>query len=516
MNTTVTSVQYATPHKHLILDIPIADIYPSAENPRTTFDPTELANLAKSIKEHGQIEPIVVRWHVKAISYELVAGERRLRAANIAGLTHLTAILREDLDDRQARALRLIENLHRVQLNPVEEAHGFAAMHEALGMTQAEIAKVAGRGQPAVAKRLALLKLPAEVQGYVERGTLSQAHADALANLLPFPPVLHRIADLAASQHTPSALLEKVPQQVWETLATEKLVRGFHGGTLFDKAICAACPFGAKRTGKGTYGTTDYCLRPDHFDELQAAAKEAKVAEIKAKDAAVAAAGDVAAAEGLPSVNALQNTVNLGQSWITCPATCTAHCPCRARAVGYNNEIVPVCLDRPRWTALKQAEDTETARIAAAALERKREDLAALLTGTRFPYDKAFDRQASVLLVRFVADNTERSAFREAAKTYGNGLTWPAKEREPRVEDLLKLAPADLQRIAIAAVIGDELIKRQNWSSSPLPLTEWLLGGASVPAEASTDGVCSRCGEPMTLVGEDIADPAAAICTECA
>ena len=161
----------------LLRSIPVAAISPLPGQPRTHFDDAALGELAESIAARGVIQPIIVR--PKGDGYELVAGERRWRAAQRARLHEIPAIVR-DLEGREVMALALIENLQREDLNPVEEARAYARLSDDEGMTQAEIAKLVDKSRSHVANIQRLLSLPDEVLELVSRGELSMGHARAL------------------------------------------------------------------------------------------------------------------------------------------------------------------------------------------------------------------------------------------------------------------------------------------------------------------------------------------------
>ena len=163
-----------------VVFVSLDDIRPNSAQPRKTFDPEALQDLAASIQEHGVIQPVLLR--PAKNGYELVAGERRWRAARQAGLKQIPAIVRE-LDDRQNMFYALIENMQREDLNGIEEAKGMEEMMSSFGLTQEETAKIVGKSRPYVANALRLLKLPEEVQAMVEAGTLSSGHARAIAGL---------------------------------------------------------------------------------------------------------------------------------------------------------------------------------------------------------------------------------------------------------------------------------------------------------------------------------------------
>ena len=161
-------------------ELPIRDITPNPRQPRTVFDEDALNELVHSIKEIGLLQPIVVR-RVGA-GYELVAGERRWRASQLAGLETIPAIIRETADDDLLRDA-LLENLHRAQLNALEEAAAYQQLLDDFGCTQDELATRIGRSRPQVTNTLRLLKLPPNVQRRVAAGVLSAGHARALLGL---------------------------------------------------------------------------------------------------------------------------------------------------------------------------------------------------------------------------------------------------------------------------------------------------------------------------------------------
>jgi len=161
-----------------IVFLNLDDIKPNAKQPRTQFNEETLQELADSISAHGVIQPILVR--PSKGSYEIVAGERRYRAARRAGLTQIPAIVRE-LDDRQNMLVALIENMQREDLNCMEEARGLLEMQETYGLTQEQVAKNVGKSRPYVANALRLLKLPPAVQALAEQGLLSAGHARTIA-----------------------------------------------------------------------------------------------------------------------------------------------------------------------------------------------------------------------------------------------------------------------------------------------------------------------------------------------
>lgn len=160
------------------VSLPISQVEPGLNQPRKRFDPDSLSELADSIRIHGVIQPLTVR-RLSSGYYQIIAGERRWRAAKEAGLDEIPAVIIE-ADDRKVMELGLIENLQREDLNPAEEARGYQTLMTEYGLTQEQVAQRMGKSRPAVTNALRLLNLPEDLMALVEDGSLSAGHARAL------------------------------------------------------------------------------------------------------------------------------------------------------------------------------------------------------------------------------------------------------------------------------------------------------------------------------------------------
>ncbi|HBK85248.1 MAG TPA: hypothetical protein DDZ53_04360, partial [Firmicutes bacterium] len=156
-------------------------IDPNPFQPRREFDPDRLRELAQSIELHGVLQPVVLRR--KGTRYQLLAGERRCRAANMVGLEEIPALVK-DITDAEMMELAIVENLQREDLNAIEEAYGYDQLIKQLGMTQEEVARRIGRSRPHVTNTLRLLQLPQTLQEFVSRETISAGHARALVGVV--------------------------------------------------------------------------------------------------------------------------------------------------------------------------------------------------------------------------------------------------------------------------------------------------------------------------------------------
>lgn len=165
-----------------VTSLPVREIEPDPEQPRKTFDETALAELSQSIAENGLLQPIAVRPKKAGPGYIIIAGERRWRAARMAGLDEVPVLIK-DVTDEQAAALALIENLQREDLDPIEEAEGCQQLIDKYGLTQETAAKRLGKSRSALANTLRLLALPDPVRQQVRTGKLSTGHAKALLGL---------------------------------------------------------------------------------------------------------------------------------------------------------------------------------------------------------------------------------------------------------------------------------------------------------------------------------------------
>lgn len=163
---------------HKVKDLKITQIEPNPNQPRKTFDQEKLETLSKSISEHGLLQPIAVKKNENGF-YTIVAGERRWRAAKLAGLKEIAAVV-YDFDDKAVAELSLIENLQREDLNPIEEAAGYHRLAEEFGMTQEEISKSVGKSRSAITNTLRLLNLSEPIRRLVEQLEISSGHARAL------------------------------------------------------------------------------------------------------------------------------------------------------------------------------------------------------------------------------------------------------------------------------------------------------------------------------------------------
>ena len=194
--------------------LPLAQIQPGLDQPRKHFDQDSLAELADSIREHGILQPLTVR-RLSSGYYQIIAGERRWRAAKLAGLTEVPALIIE-ADDRKVMELALIENLQREDLNPVEEALGYETLIREYGLTQDGVARRMGKSRPAVANALRLLTLPPKARALLEEGKLSAGHARAV---LAAP---EKLRDALAEQIVREGLSVRQAEQLAKKLAAKK------------------------------------------------------------------------------------------------------------------------------------------------------------------------------------------------------------------------------------------------------------------------------------------------------
>ena len=185
----------------------ISEIEPNRSQPRKEFDEKELSELAESISKHGLLQPLLVR-PLTLGGYQIVAGERRYRACQMAGLKDIPVIIRE-LGDTETMELALIENLQREDLTPLEEAEGYNVLMTEHGFTQDEVAQSVGKSRPAVANALRLLKLPNSIADYLKEGKISAGHARALLSLDNEKDMLE-LADLIVQKDLSVRQVEKL------------------------------------------------------------------------------------------------------------------------------------------------------------------------------------------------------------------------------------------------------------------------------------------------------------------
>lgn len=218
-------------------NLPIDSVVPNLRQPRDVFDDDELLGLAASIEDMGLLQPIVVRPTDDPARFELIAGERRLRASKIVGLEHIPAIIRHT-DDGDLLKEALVENIHRVQLNPLEEAAAYAQLLEDFGFTQEELAKRLGKSRPSISNSLRLMALPGAVQRKLAAGVLSAGHAKALLAL-----------DDPRQQE---AVADKIIAEGLSVRATEELVRVRIMDEPLGTPATDPSSNGAARRGRGT------------------------------------------------------------------------------------------------------------------------------------------------------------------------------------------------------------------------------------------------------------------------
>ena len=205
-----------------VQELPINTICPNPNQPRRNFDEDALQELADSIREHGVLEPLIVR--PVGGSYEIVVGERRWRACQMAGVTTVPVLIR-DLSDRDAMELALVENLQREDLNPIEEAEAYRRLLDEFGLTQEEVARRVGKERSTVANRLRLLGLRGRSREALEKGEISAGHAKVLLSITSDAhrdAVVRRIVDEGLSVRQTEQLVRRLQQQAKRPVPREE------------------------------------------------------------------------------------------------------------------------------------------------------------------------------------------------------------------------------------------------------------------------------------------------------
>lgn len=196
LNALVGEAQYETGNSAAETKLKISEIVPNPNQPRTHFNETELNELSESIREHGVLQPLLVRKH--GAKYEIIAGERRYQASKLADLTEVPVIIK-DVNDEEMLALALIENLQRSDLNPLEEAKGYRQLIDASGMTQDALSKAVSKSRSAITNSLRLLDLPEPVQQMIFDGKLTAGHARAIL-AVPYEDARIKLAERVVAE----------------------------------------------------------------------------------------------------------------------------------------------------------------------------------------------------------------------------------------------------------------------------------------------------------------------------
>jgi len=209
LSNTISTKKMAKEDNNSIKIVSIMDIEPCKSQPRNNFDEENLKSLAESIKNYGIIQPIIVH-PISEGRYEIIAGERRWRAGQIAGLKEVPIVIRQ-LDSENMMELALVENLQRVDLNPIDEALGYKTLQEKYNLNQEQIAQRIGKNRSTIANSLRILNLPQEIKELIETGHISYGHARALSSL--------------SSENKQKQVAEKIIRNDLSVRATEKLIK---------------------------------------------------------------------------------------------------------------------------------------------------------------------------------------------------------------------------------------------------------------------------------------------------
>jgi ParB/RepB/Spo0J family partition protein len=369
----------------LVTFIPVERIQPSPYQPRLSFDPEEMADLVASVRAKGVQQPIMVRTckaaqetvqagentdigkansngngngalKPKPVPYELIAGERRLRACKEAGRKLIPAIIRDDLSDAEAAELALLENVQRSNLSVIEEARGYKRLMLQFRMKEERIAKKVGKSVGTIKETMELLQLPEAVQKLLAEKKLTASHGQALLPLSPFERVCVLVANKAVKDHLTATSLQSTPLPNVPELKRLGLLAELDWRTKFDwRNICGSCPFKAYVTS--SYGA--YCLKPDEWNKKQEAAIEQQKQEAnRVMEEARQQNGQAVEAEKL-SPGSYRNL-----SLASVPAGCSESCHCRSQAADPHDphdphdptKKYPICLDPSRLNELLKTE----------------------------------------------------------------------------------------------------------------------------------------------------------------
>lgn len=235
----------------------ISEIEPNKNQPRKTFDKDALEQLALSIREHGILQPIIVR-SISSGNYQIIAGERRWRAAKIAGLSDVPVVIRDDITEEQAMQFALIENLQRENLNPIEEALGYKELIDKHNMTQEKLAQALGKARSSIANSLGLLALPNGVKELLQKGELSAGHCKALKQIKD-PALMTELAYRAAEGELSVRAVEAIAKREAKRLEDDSKQKEIKPRLAFytEVEISLAEQFGTKvKISEGKNGNT--------------------------------------------------------------------------------------------------------------------------------------------------------------------------------------------------------------------------------------------------------------------
>lgn len=363
-----------------IVHLAVELIDPSPYQPRLTFDPAETAELVASVRERGVQQPILVRaakekpeaggttangksanGHAgsKRTRYELIAGERRLRACKEAGRKTIPAIVRNDLSDRECAELALLENIQRSNLSVIEEARGYKQLMVKFGMKEERIARKVGKSVQTIQGMLRLLQLPELVQHLLAQKKLSASHGQELLPLASFERVCTSVAQYAADNRVTALSLQAVPLPNAPELKRKGLVEELDYKTKFDwRSVCEQCPH--KALVKSGYAS--YCLKPEEWKAKQDAAvaqqKDEATRAMEQVRAQVREQVEAQEQDGQVDTSALPPNSYRNLSVMQVPQGCGEHCPCRreTRYPHAPDAPVPICLDPARLKSLQEQE----------------------------------------------------------------------------------------------------------------------------------------------------------------
>ena len=229
-----------------LAEIPVDQISPNPYQPRKTFNESSIEELARSVREHGIVQPLVVT-RLGDRKYQLIAGERRFRAAQRAGLSKVPVVIKEKVRDSDTLQIALIENIQREDLNPIEEANAYHQLHEEFGLTQEEISKQVGKERSTIANFLRLLKLPDGVKKLLASGQLSMGHARAIlavASAKQQEQLAERVVkrnlnvrqtEVLAAEKSPKAAEPEKEKDVFTRDAEDKLTRTLRSKVEIDR-----------------------------------------------------------------------------------------------------------------------------------------------------------------------------------------------------------------------------------------------------------------------------------------